>query len=108
MAQDFAKRFYNSTAWQKCRASFISERQAIDGGVCQQCNNELGYIVHHRIRLTPENIHNPDITLNHKNFEYVCQDCHNRIEKSEDGARYYFDDTGQLIPIPPPLRIAIP
>ena len=28
----FAKAFYNSPAWQACRAAYISQRRQIDGG----------------------------------------------------------------------------
>ena len=29
-----------------------AEQVAIDGGLCQRCGQELGYIVHHKIWLT--------------------------------------------------------
>ncbi len=102
MAKDFAKAFYRSKAWLKCRASFIAQRLAIDGGMCQRCKDKLGYIVHHKEWLTPGNINDPDIALNHSNLEYVCHDCHNGIEIEGDEARYRFDEEGQLIPILPP------
>lgn len=46
--------------------------------MCQRCHERLGYIVHHRIELTPENICDPDIALNHKQLEYLCLECHNK------------------------------
>ncbi len=30
--------------------------------------------------MTADNIGDPDISLNHKNLQYVCQTCHNRID----------------------------
>jgi len=54
--QDFAKRFYRSQAWKACRAAYIARRLAIDGGLCEECRDQQGYIVHHRVTLTPENI----------------------------------------------------
>ena len=76
--KEFAKKFYRSRAWRACRKSYIAERQAIDGGLCEECGERLGYIVHHKTLLTPKNIDNPEITLNHKMLKYVCKECHNR------------------------------
>lgn len=77
MAKEYAKKFYKSKAWQKCRASFIGTRVNIDGGMCQHCNQRLGYIVDHVVEITPDNIDNPEITLNHDNLQFVCLSCHN-------------------------------
>lgn len=87
MARDFAKQFYHSTKWQRCRDAFIAERIAIDGGMCQRCGCEIGYIVHHKIWLTADNINDPAIALNHELLEYVCLACHNKIEEGEEEAR---------------------
>ncbi|MCM1155543.1 MAG: phage holin family protein [Roseburia sp.] len=65
MAKGFAKAFYNSKAWKDCRDSYIAERIRLDGGFCEECHLNLGYIVHHEVILTPDNISNPDISLNH-------------------------------------------
>ncbi len=78
MAKEFAKKFYNSKAWKECRQSYIDKRIAIDGGMCEHCKNELGYIVDHKEELTPDNIDNPYITLNHDNFQYLGLICHNK------------------------------
>lgn len=97
MAKEFAKPFYNSKQWKKCRASFIAYRQSIDGGLCQMCKDELGYIVDHKEELTPDNITNSDIALNHNNFQYLCLNCHNKKTFAEDiKVNYYFDNQGQL------------
>lgn len=77
MAQDYARKFYNSKAWKKCRESFISDRIDADGGLCQRCREYTGYIVHHKKMLTPENINDAMVTLNHENLEYLCLRCHN-------------------------------
>ena len=78
MAKDYAKRFYKSKAWRECRAGYISSVN----GLCERCLERgrytPGYIVHHIIYLTPDNINDPDITLNHNNLEYLCHECHNR------------------------------
>lgn len=98
MAQSFAKAFYKSTRWRKCRAAFIADRMRIDGGLCQMCRDEPGYIVHHKVWLTPQNIDDPDVALNPANFLYVCHDCHNKIE-NDGGNLYYFDEQGQPQPL---------
>lgn len=105
MAKEFAKRFYNSKEWRKCRAHFIAQRIAIDGGLCQVCRQEQGYIVHHKTILTPDNITNPDITLNEENLLFECKQCHDREEAHLYGEapRCIFDINGNPIerPYPP-------
>ena len=101
MAREFAKTFYNSKAWKKARAAYIAQRKAIDGGMCESCHQRPGYIVHHKIELSPENINNPDIALNFANFKYDCHVCHNKEKKEPDIVeglvRYEFDAAGQPI-----------
>lgn len=80
MAKDWAKAFYSSPAWRAARQSYISERMSIDGGLCEKCHERLGYIVHHKIALTPLNVYDPDIALNKDNLSYECKWCHDREE----------------------------
>lgn len=84
MAKDFAKAFYNSKQWKRCRAAYIAHRKAIDGGLCESCGEVPGYIVHHKEELTPENIHNPAIALGFSNLKYDCHICHNKENKGEE------------------------
>lgn len=105
MAKSFAMKFYKGKEWRKCRASYIAKRRAIDGGLCETCREKLGYIVHHRIELTPENINNPDIALGHDNLKYDCHVCHNKEGAKDEGlglVEYDFDPDGELIPRLPP------
>lgn len=106
MAKEFAKAFYNSKAWQKCRASYIAERVMIDGGLCETCHEKPGYIVHHRIPLTPENISTPEVSLNHCNLKYDCKECHDEEEAHAFVKRTkplcIFDQNGQPVPLPTP------
>lgn len=103
MAKEFAKKFYKSKAWRACRRAYIDSRIEKDGGLCEECHEEPGYIVHHKIILTAQNINNPDISLNHRHLAYVCKYCHDR----EEGHAFVkikkivhsFTDEGQ--PIPP-------
>lgn len=99
MAKNFAKDFYRSSAWGKCRTSFIMYK----GGLCERCLKEgiikPGDIVHHKKYLTPENINDPTVTLSFDNLELLCQDCHNNehhgTEAVAEGMR--FDENGDLI-----------
>lgn len=79
MAKEYTKGFYTHKAWRQCRASFIAERIAVDGGRCQLCHEAQGYIVHHKQEITPENINDADVALCHDNLMYLCQDCHNKV-----------------------------
>lgn len=102
MAKEFAKPFYNSKAWKDCRAAYVKRRISLDGGMCEQCHQRIGYILHHKRELSPININDPDITLNHCNLIWVCHECHDIIhgfaqEKHTDGPA--FDANGQLIPM---------
>ena len=103
MAKEWAKAFYNSKRWTRCRDAYISNRIATDGGLCEECHEKPGYIVHHKIPLTPENINDVSISLNHDNLEYVCKPCHDREEghflyREEKSRRYGFDSDGNPIP----------
>ena len=71
MAKPFAKKLYGSKAWLQCRASYISKVF----GLCERCKKP-GYILHHTVELTPENINDPHIALNHKLLRFVCKPCH--------------------------------
>lgn len=103
MAREFAKWFYDSPAWRKCRASYISKRQGIDGGMCERCREKPGYIVHHKAAITPANINDPDVSLSFRNFEYVCQECHNKAHgKDKPEPRVMFTEDGDVCPILPP------
>jgi len=109
MAKEWAKKFYKSKAWRNCRASFIAERRLIDGGLCQCCGKLPGYIVHHKVALTPANINDPEISLNHELLSYECKDCHDKHEghgigNQGAGLLVDFDEEGQPVPISPPEK----
>ncbi len=103
MAKEYAKAFYDSKQWRHCRKSFIAYRIAVDGGLCELCHDRLGYIVHHKRMLTPDNINDPNTTLSFRNLQYVCKECHDNIEghgiNNKGGERIEFDCNGD--PIPP-------
>lgn len=98
MAKDFAKKFYKSKEWRECRESYIIKVH----GLCERCMRP-GKILHHKIKLSPENINNPDVVLNHDNLEFLCQTCHNADELKEHTEnpivlRYRFDESGDILP----------
>lgn len=95
MAKNFAEAFYNSKRWVDCRSSYISQRIAIDGGLCERCHNAPGYIVHHKIYLDPTNINDPEISLNHDNLEYLCHECHNDEHVGREAPLCSFDAEGR-------------
>lgn len=99
MAKEYAKGFYRSKAWRDCRDGFI----ASVNGLCQRClikgNYTPGYILHHKKPITPENISDPMITLNWKNLEYLCQECHNITHYGTGATReeLKFNEYGELV-----------
>lgn len=54
--KEFAKAFYWGKRWKTCKKSYIEKRILIDGGLCEECKKNLGYIVHHKIHLNEYNI----------------------------------------------------
>lgn len=97
MAREFAKAFYRSTAWRKTRAYIFDKEH----GVCQRCHgrNGPGAIVHHKIYLTPSNIHNPAIALGEDNLELLCRVCHALEHEAEltTDKSLMFDEEGNLV-----------
>lgn len=98
MAREFAKAFYNSREWHACKESYIKARH----GLCERCLSKglynPGKIVHHKIYLTPDNIRDPRISLNHANLELLCQDCHNVEHTARKGQRYLIAADGSVSP----------
>lgn len=92
--KSWARSFYKSKAWRQCRDAFFVYRH----GLCERCGGP-GKIVHHKVYLTPQNINDPAVSLNHENLELLCQDCHNKehheTEPVAEGLR--FDENGDLI-----------
>lgn len=101
MAKEWARIFYNSKQWKQCRESYIKERIRIDGGLCEQCHQNPGYMLHHKVILTKENISNPDVTLNWELLNWECKSCHDREEghfiNKKTGTLCKFDKDGQPV-----------
>lgn len=99
--KQWAEWFYSSKQWKQTQASFLSARV-----YCERCSKPddpvIAKIAHHKIWLTPQNIHDPAISLSWDNLEALCQTCHNREHHGNKATkRYEINDKGELIP---PIR----
>lgn len=95
MAKEFAKTFYNSKEWIKCKNAYIKSKL----GLCERCS-KVGTIVHHKKYINKGNINDPNITLNFNNLELLCHDCHNKehmIKHSAIRDNLMFDSEGRLV-----------
>lgn len=96
--KEFARPFYNSRSWLETRAAYA----ASVGWLCEDCLERgiytPGKVVHHIEHLTPENIGDPQVTLNWKNLRLVCQDCHAEEHRRGAGLRYAVGPGGEVIP----------
>lgn len=92
--KEFATSFYKSKAWQKCRAAYAKSV----GGLCEQCLKaglvKPGDIVHHKVKLTPDNINDPAVALSWDNLELLCRDCHAKAHGT--ARRYKVDEMGRV------------
>ena len=89
MAKQFAKSFYSSKAWQDCRNEYAKKVHHLCENCLKQGIYKPGEIVHHKIEITPMNITHPEITLNHKNLQLLCRDCHAAQHRGETGWMKY-------------------
>lgn len=94
MAKEWAKAFYKSKTWQRTRDSYA----ASVGGLCERCLSagmyKAGDIVHHKQKLTPENITDPAVCLAWDNLELLCRDCHAKAHGNLK--RYKVDEAGRV------------
>lgn len=88
------QKFYWTPAWRKTAALYMASRNHI----CERCGR-LAHIIHHREYLTPENVRNPEFSLNWSNLEALCSACHIREHNSgasiADGLS--FDESGDIV-----------
>ncbi len=82
------REFYSSKQWTKCAIAYKKSKQ----GLCERCLKK-GLIVpadevHHKIRLTKENINNPQISLNFNNLEALCEECHDKEHEADRKNRW--------------------
>jgi len=93
--KEYAKSFYSSKTWQRCREGY---KKSV-GGLCERCLKQgrytPGVIVHHKVHISPENIDDPNVTLDWRNLELVCRDCH-AVEHGAAEHRYEADALGRI------------
>ena len=86
-------KFYKSDKWKVARTICIAKA----GGLCEKCG-DIGSEVHHKIHLTPENVSDPEISINQDNLVLLCTACHNKEhERFSDKKSYKFDSDGNCI-----------
>ena len=90
----FAHEFYKSWAWIKCARGYKASRN----GLCERCLAKglivPGDEVHHKIKLTPENIKDPAVALSWDNLELLCKNCH---MEEHSGVRWRTDEFGHVM-----------
>lgn len=103
----FAHQFYHSKAWQEVRA-FVWDRAH---GLCERCMErgevKPANVVHHKVPLSPDNMGDPDISLNPERLMALCDDCHTEVHKElgigvlsshqREEPRVWFDGDGNVI-----------
>lgn len=84
-------RFYKSIPLQVAREIKIRDAN----GKCERCGG-VGEEVHHKIRLTVDNVSDTSVSLNQENLELLCKDCHNKEHKRFSKEKE-FDEDGNFI-----------
>lgn len=95
--KEYAKSFYYSQAWRKCSRAYMESKNYI----CERCGKPA-VIVHHKTYITPENITDPNITLNWDNLEALCATCHQNehfITGKVTATGIMFDENGNIVPV---------
>lgn len=97
--REWYTKFIKSFAWEKCSESYMT----YVNGLCEECrrNGKLtpAEEVHHKIKLTPLNVNNPEISLNWDNLEALCKECH--MKKHRKTKRWKVDEEGNVTLIAP-------
>ena len=95
MSKEFARSFYDSKAWARCRDAY---KKSV-GGLCEEClrrgQYNPGQIVHHIEPLTPQNINDERIALGFDNLELVCRECH-AAKHGAKRKRFFVDNFGRV------------
>lgn len=78
------RNFYRGDKWNKARAI----KMASANSKCEKCG-AVGCEVHHIIHLTPDNVNDPEISLNQDNLMLLCNECHNKIHGRFEGKKSY-------------------
>ena len=69
-------RFYSSRVWRRTREAYAKSRQ----NLCERCLAKgliiPGEEVHHKKRLTADNLKDASVALSWSNLELLCEECH--------------------------------
>ena len=93
--EKFAAGFYSSIAWQQCRESYARSK----AWTCERCG-EPGTQVHHKTRLSRENLMDAEVSLCWDNLELLCDACHieeHKQRRSRAKRRYKVAEDGSLV-----------
>jgi len=83
--------FYKSPAWLAARELKIVSVN----GLCERCG-QVGIEVHHKDRLSIDNVNDTSVSLNQENLELLCRECHNQ-EHERFSSKVRFDRDGNFI-----------
>jgi 5-methylcytosine-specific restriction endonuclease McrA len=83
--------FYKSDIWMVAREIKIRSVN----GLCERCGS-IGQEVHHKKRITVENVNDASVSVNPDNLELLCKDCHNKEHKRFSRPQQ-FDEVGNMI-----------
>lgn len=87
--------FYKTSEWRNARRLYLLKHP-----FCEECLKRGEYTpathVHHRVFLNKANYTNPEFSLNEKNLEAVCLDCHNTIHFGKSEKRYRVNADGTI------------
>ena len=89
--------FYKSPAWLTVRELKIVSVNSL----CERCG-AIGIEVHHKDRLSIDNVRDTSVSLNQDNLELLCRECHNK-EHERFSIRIRFDKDGNLLNPKKPL-----
>lgn len=84
----FAYQFYKSWEWQRCRAAYLKKQP-----LCERCGRPAQQ-VHHKTKLTPQNIKDPNVALCFDNLEALCVECHQ--QEHQPAIRWRCDAFGHV------------
>ena len=71
------------------------------GGLCERCKREGRIVacaeVHHKVRLTPATVRDPNVALCWDNLEALCLECHKQEHKRKQEKRWTCDERGRVL-----------
>lgn len=75
---DEYERIMASNRWRRCRDAYIKRVR----GLCEDCLKQGIYTpgaqVHHKQRITPDNVNEPSIVYGTDNLVLLCKECHDK------------------------------